>query len=127
MKSSKTLKEMLRKKKGYRCESYSGSRVRRADVVVDFETFELNNIHVLVDVCKALGGKNCEWDERIVFRALKDELSKYDAIWLTSKSASKLYCGDEEPDEYSIASDMIPTCDLDKDGTLFLVKDRRLR
>ncbi len=121
-KKSASLHEMLRSRRGYRCEGYSGSQVRRADKVVHFETFELGNPHVLVDVCRAIRKKKCDWDEHWLFNELEDELKKFDALWLTTRTGAERYCEGDEPEEYQITSDMIPACDLGTDGTLFLTR-----
>lgn len=126
MKRSPDLKQMLREMRGYRCEGYSGSRVRRADKVVEFETFDLGNAHVLEDVCKALKEKKCKWDEHWLFDEMKNRLSGYDALWLTTRAGVKRYCReDETPDKHPVTRDMIPTSDLGSDGTLFLIRRQK--
>mgnify|MGYP001120369914 CR=1 FL=1 len=119
--------QMLRERKGYRCESFSGTGIRRARDVIGFEVIELHNDHVTYDACEALG---IDYDRCTLGKVLDTIEQRFGsdavAIWLATKEvASSDYCeSDEEPDEIPIPDDALIVSDM-HDGALFVWAKKR--
>jgi hypothetical protein len=126
-------RELLQTKKGYRCESYSGSGVRDARSVMEQEVLEQGNEDMIEEAESAL---NLPVEKEIKDPAvsLKNVLNEIDnrfgpnaiAIWLGCRSCViENYCEPgEEPDEYTIPDSAIVISDLGDEGQLFLMPGR---
>jgi hypothetical protein len=126
-------KELLQTRKGYRCESYSGSGVRDARAVLEQEVLEQGNEDMIQEAESAL---NVPVEKEIKDPAisLKKVLYEIDnrfgpdpvAIWLGCRSCViENYCEPgEEPDEYTIPDSAIVISDLGDEGQLFLMPGR---
>jgi hypothetical protein len=123
-------KELLRTKKGYRCESYSGSNVRDARTVLQQEVLEQGNEDMIQEVQTALN-LSVEKVVKDPASSLKRIFQEIDyrfgpdavAIWLGCRSCViENYCEpEEEPDEYRIPDSAVVISDLGDEGQLFLM------
>jgi hypothetical protein len=123
-------KELLGAKKGYRCESYSGSGVRDARSVLEQEVLEQGNEEMIQEAQSAL---NLPVEKEILDPSKSLRLLVYEiedrfgpdsiAIWLACRSCViQNYCEPgEEPDEYKIPDSAIVISDLGDEGQLFLM------
>lgn len=122
-------KELLRTKKGYRCESYNGSGVRNAKSVLEQEVLEQGNEDILQEAQAALN-LPVEKVTQDLDASLKKIFQEIDrrfgpdaiAIWLGCRTCViENYCEPgEEPDEYRIPDSAIVISDLGEEGQLFL-------
>jgi len=132
---SKETNTMLKKGRGYRCESYAELGEHLASEVVNFEIFALGNDHIAQDACAALGLRDthsecaAETDDALnsLVNEIKDAIEKNfglaaKAVWLGEKDDVKEhYCEeDEEPDEIKIGKDWLAISQIGPDGTLFI-------
>lgn len=126
-------RELLQTKKGYRCESYSGSGVRDARSVLEQEVLDQGNEDMIREAQSALDLPV----EKVIkdpAASLKNLLNEIDnrfgpypiAIWLGCRSrVMENYCeAGEEPDEYKIPDSAVVISDLDDEGQLFLMPER---
>lgn len=114
---SSELKQLLRERKGYRCESYSGSGVRNAREILKFEIEENGNESMLKEACDALKTTKCS--KKSVYKRLEG----LTGIWLATKQGVERYCEGATPDEIKIPKKAIAISDLGDDGVLFVWKD----
>lgn len=142
--ASRTLNYMLRQNRGCRCESYSGSGVRKLREILDFEIEELRNMDIPATILKlhhprvshelrkVIENENDpgEYSFDIInwvmafasnyFKVPEEELC---GIWLTTKAnVIKRYGIDF--DECNLPDDALPISDLGKDGALFVYLKR---
>jgi hypothetical protein len=121
-------KELLQTRKGYRCESYSGSRVRDAKSVLEQEVLEQGNEDMIQEVQTALDLPSREKDPASSLKRIFQEIDyrfgpDAVAIWLGCRSCViENYCGpEEEPDEYRIPESAVVISDIGDEGQLFLI------
>lgn len=123
-------KELLQTKKGYRCESYSGSGVRNARSVLEQEVLDQGNEDMIQEAQSALN-LPVEKEIQDPARSLKSLIYEIEsrfgpdaiAIWLGCRSCViQNYCEPgEEPDEYRIPDSAVVISDLGDEGQLFLM------
>lgn len=123
-------KKLLETRRGYRCESYSGSGVRNAKRVLEQEILQQDNMDMIQEAQMAL---NLEVDKEIRYpdSSLHEIFSEIDrrfgpdavAIWLGCRPCViENYCEPgEKPDEYQIPDSAIVISDLGEEGQLFLM------
>jgi hypothetical protein len=126
-------KELLQTRKGYRCESYSGSGVRDAESVLEQEVLEQGNEDMIQEVQSAfnLPVENEIKDPAVSLKKILYEIDNRFgpnaiAIWLGCRSCViENYCEPgEEPDEYEIPDSAVVISDLGDEGQLFLMPGR---
>jgi hypothetical protein len=125
--------ELLQTKKGYRCESYSGSGVRDAKSVLEQEVLEQGNEDMIEEARSALDlpvEKEIK-DPAVSLKNVLNEISNRFgpnaiAIWLGCRSCViENYCEPgEEPDVYKIPDSAVVISDLGDEGQLFLMPGR---
>jgi hypothetical protein len=126
-------KGLLQTRKGYRCESYSGSGVRDAKSVLEQEVLEQGNEDMIQEIQSAFD-LPVENEIKDPASSLKKVLYEIDsrfgpnavAIWLGCRSCViENYCEPgEEPDEYKIPDSAVVISDLGDEGQLFLMPER---
>ena len=117
---SKETTKMLKERKGYRCEGYSGTGHWKLIPVFDFEVNKLGNDSMVDEACEFL-----DIDKPCDFAKVIDEMRRRygnngNARWLaTKKDARDHYCEGEEPEPEEIPPDAVVISDLSSDGALF--------
>lgn len=138
---------MIKNKKGFRTESFSGSGVRDPMEVIEFEIKELCNTDIvefvqeeygllthldvenqieLIDICHENIKEILETIKNYVLDYFKvDSIEELEAVWLAEYERVKSFYNDEEEDgiyEVSLNRRFLVLSDLDIDGALFVFK-----
>lgn len=141
----KNLEKMLKSKKGFRTEAFSGSGVDNPRDIIRFE-FSMGNTDIIDYVntnYNILNSYICDdWDELIevsqenasditdeiidfLTNKLKVGEDKLKGLWLAGKGAVRNVYGGEDSfiDEYSLDRDYVIISSLGYDGSLFIFKE----
>ncbi len=138
---------MIKNKKGFRTESFSGSGVRDPMEVIEFEIKELCNTDIvefvqeeygllthldvenqieLIDICHKNIKEILETIKNYVLDYFKvDSVEELEAVWLAEYERVKSFYNDGEEDgiyEVSLNRKFLVLSDLDIDGALFVFK-----
>ena len=135
---------MITANKGYRTESYSGSRIRKLENVIYFElgmgnsdilTFIQQNIQDIdfpldldAEEASFLILENRSYYEEKIQEVIQNQLpgENYTALWLTSKDNAVHRYNDgsvEGIEEYVLPNEFVVISDLGEDGALFVWKE----
>ena len=121
---SPTYEKLMKTKKGYRSEEYSGSVVRNLSDVIEFEIGELWNEDILDFVNKHYTYNNKVYSSTEVIMTISNMLEldpdELYCIWLTTRDNCKSKYGDDIYEYVIDDSYLIPISDLDNDGVLFV-------
>ena len=120
---SKELRQMLRERRGYRCEQAYGSEVRTPSAVAKHEIEILHNPHDS-GWCEGLQIPHRECTPATIYKKLRAMDDTHEVLWLgLHKWVKDRYCEpDENPESYHIPKEVVVLQDLDRWGALLMRK-----